>query len=232
MAFNILTTVHAANAPHPLEVYRFLRDEIGALFIQFIPIVERANKRGEQKGNKLTERSVSGQQYGDFLISVFDEWVSRDVGSVFVQLFDVALAKWMGQPGGLCVFDPTCGQALAIEHNGDLFSCDHYVEPRYRLGNIQQSEMVQMVSSAKQHTFGQQKRDSLPQYCLDCEVLFACNGGCPKNRIKHTPQGEYGLNHLCEGYRAFFNHIDRPMRVMANLLRRGRAPAEMMTTDW
>ncbi|MEJ2486008.1 MAG: SPASM domain-containing protein, partial [Anaerolineales bacterium] len=115
----------------------------------------------------------------------------------------------------LCVFDPICGRALAIEHNGDLFSCDHYVEQRYRLGNIHKSSMVQLVGSAKQQQFGMEKRTSLPQYCLDCEVLFACNGGCPKNRIRHTPAGEYGLNYLCQGYRKFFNYINQPMRDMA-----------------
>jgi uncharacterized protein len=225
---NILCTVHAANASHPLEIYRFFRDDLGADFIQFIPIVERINKRGEQRGNRVSNRSVTGKQYGDFLIKIFDEWVAQDVGTVFVQIFDVALGKWLGQPGGLCVFDKTCGHALAVEHNGDLFSCDHYVEPKYRLGNIKKSEMIQLVSSAKQQRFGHDKRASLPIYCLDCEVLFACNGGCPKNRIKHTPAGKYGLNYLCEGYKAFFNHIDQPMRKMSDLIRNQRPPAEIM----
>ena len=213
--FNILCTVNAANAPYPLEIYRHFRDELEADYIQFIPIVERINKRGEQRGNKVSNRSVTGEQYGDFLIAVFDEWLARDVGRVFVQIFEVAFAKWLRQPGGLCIFDPTCGQALAIEHNGDLFSCDHYVEQRYRLGNIQKSSMVQLVGSARQRQFGMEKRTSLPQYCMDCEVLFVCNGGCPKNRIRHTPAGEYGLNYLCPGYRKFFNHIEQPMRDMA-----------------
>ncbi|MEJ2513252.1 MAG: anaerobic sulfatase maturase [Anaerolineales bacterium] len=213
--FNILTTVNAVNAAYPLEIYRHFRDELEVDYIQFIPIVERINKRGEQRGNKVSNRSVTGEQYGDFLIEVFDEWLARDVGKVFVQIFEVAFAKWLGQPGGLCVFDPICGRALAIEHNGDLFSCDHYVEQRYRLGNIHKSSMVQLVGSAKQQQFGMEKRTSLPQYCLDCEVLFACNGGCPKNRIRHTPAGEYGLNYLCQGYRKFFNYINQPMRDMA-----------------
>jgi len=226
--FNILTTVHAANAEFPLEVYRFLRDELKAQFLQFIPIVERDNKKGEQKGNKLTSRSVTGKQYGDFLISIFNEWVRRDVGEVFVQIFDVALGKWLGQPGGLCVFDETCGLALALEHNGDLYSCDHYVEPKYRVGNLNKTDLIQLVRSHKQRQFGLDKLETLPDYCLECEVRFACNGGCPKNRILHTPSGEFGLNYLCVGYRAFFNHVDEPMRKMADLLRSGKSAKEVV----
>jgi uncharacterized protein len=226
--FNILATVHAANADHPLEVYRFFRDELEAKFIQFIPIVERDNKKGEQKGNKVTDRSVTGKQYGDFLIKIFDEWVSKDVGEIFVQIFDVALGNWLGQPGGLCVFSETCGLALALEHNGDLYSCDHYVEPRYRLGNIGKSDLSQLINSHKQLRFGRDKRDTLPKFCLNCEVRFACHGGCPKNRILHTPSGEYGLNYLCEGYRSFFNHIDEAMNIMADLLRAGKTAKEVM----
>ncbi|MEQ9031501.1 MAG: anaerobic sulfatase maturase, partial [Aggregatilineales bacterium] len=134
--FNILTTVHAANADHPLEIYRFLRDEVGTQFMQFIPIVERANETGYQEGDTVTERSVTAEQYGTFLTTIFDEWVRHDVGRVFVQLFDVALAAWTGNSPGLCIFEETCGSALAMEHNGDVFSCDHYVEPDYKLGNI------------------------------------------------------------------------------------------------
>ena len=226
--FNILCAVNVANATKPLKIYRFFRDVVEADFVQFIPIVERVNKQGEQRGNRVTDRSITGKQYGEFLIAIFDEWVARDVGKVFVQIFDVALGKWLGQPGGLCIFDQTCGKALAIEHNGDLYSCDHYVEPRYRLGNIATSEMIQLVSSSKQHNFGMDKQKTLPKYCMDCEVLFVCNGGCPKNRIKHTLEGEFGLNYLCEGYRKFFNHIDQPMRRMADLIRNHRSPSEIM----
>jgi uncharacterized protein len=226
--FNILCTVHAGNVEHPLAVYEYFRDELEAQFIQFIPIVQRDNKTGHQTGNRITDRSVTGQGYGDFLIQIFDAWVRRDVGSVFVQLFDVALAKWVGAPGSLCIFEQTCGLALALEHNGDLFSCDHYVEPKHKLGNISQADLGKLVSSHKQVQFGMSKRGTLPQQCLDCEVLFACNGGCPKNRIRNTSDGEAGLNYLCEGYRAFFNHIDRPMRRMADLLRRHRSPMDIM----
>lgn len=245
--FNVLCTVHAANQEHPLAVYRFFRDELKTQFIQFIPIIERVttqilplanlgwSKRdgGErplytQSGSLVSNRSVDAQKYGDFLIAIFDEWVRRDVGQVYVQMFDVALGAWLGQPGGLCIFAPTCGQALALEHNGDLFSCDHFVEPNYLLGNIQTDHMLNLVTSDKQRQFGQDKLSTLPRYCRECEVRFACHGGCPKNRFSDTPDGEPGLNYLCASYRAFFNHVDRPMKIMASLLRQRRAPAEIM----
>jgi uncharacterized protein len=244
---NILCTVHAANAGRPLEVYRFFRDELHAEFMQFIAIVERATEEmlpladlgwsertgGDrplytQAGSQVTERSVQPEQYGQFLIGIFDEWVRRDVGNVFVQIFDVALGAWVGAPPALCVFSPTCGNALALEHTGDLYSCDHYVEPDFLLGNIAETHMIELVASDKQRKFGQDKLDTLPQYCRECEVRFACHGGCPKNRFIETLDSEPGLNYLCAGYRAFFNHIDRPMRIMADLLRRNRAPAEIV----
>ncbi len=226
--FNVLTTVHAANAGHPLEVYRFLRDEVRTDFIQFIPIVERDNDTGFQEGERLTDRSVTGRQYGDFLIAIFDEWVRRDVGRVYVQIFDVSLAAWLGRPPGLCIFEETCGAALAMEHNGDLYSCDHFVEPRYKLGNILELPLIDMVASEQQRQFGLDKRDTLPRYCRECEVRFVCNGGCPKDRIIRTPDGEPGLNVLCEGYRPFFNHIDPAMRFMASEWRAGRPPANIV----
>jgi uncharacterized protein len=225
---NILTTVHAANADYPLEVYRFLRDEVQAQFIQFIPIVERANQTGFQEGSTVTERSVRAEQYGQFLITIFDEWVRQDVGQVFVQLFDVALGSWLGAPASLCIFAPTCGNALAMEHTGDLYSCDHFVEPNYLLGNIKDTPMIELVASDKQRQFGRDKKDTLPRYCRECDVRFACHGECPKNRFIETPDGEPGLNYLCAGYKAFFHHIDRPMRIMAQLIRQRRAPAEIM----
>ncbi len=226
--YNVLTTVHAANAGHPLEVYRFLRDEANTRFVQFIPIVQRDNDSGFQEGNHVTNRSVTGRQYGEFLVAIFNEWVQRDVGRVFVQLFDVALAAWVGHPPGLCIFQETCGAALAIEHTGDLYSCDHFVEPRHLLGNVQNTPLVQLVGSREQAAFGEAKRDTLPRYCQACEVRFVCNGGCPKNRILETPDGEPGLNYLCEGYRRFFNHVDPAMRFMANALRAGQPPAGIM----
>jgi uncharacterized protein len=226
--FNVLTCVSAANVHQPLEVYRFLRDEIGAQFIQFIPIVERDNTTGFQEGTALTPRSISGRQYGDFLISIFDEWVHRDVGRVFVQMFDDALGRWLGAPGGLCVFQKTCGKALVMEQNGDLYSCDHFVEPRHLLGNILETPLIKLAGSTQQLKFGLNKKASLPRYCRECPVLFVCNGGCPKDRTDLTPDGEAGLNHLCDGFKAFFIHIDQPMRMMAGLLRQCRPASEIM----
>ncbi|MCD6291004.1 MAG: anaerobic sulfatase maturase [Anaerolineae bacterium] len=226
--FNVLCTVHAANAEYPLDVYEFLRDEVGAQFIQFIPIVERDNETGFQEGTKVTKRSVTGRQYGYFLMDIFDEWVQRDVGRVFVQIFDVALAAWAGLRPGLCVFEETCGTAPILEHNGDLYACDHFVEPKYLVGNIMETPLVELMGSEKQRQFGLAKRDMLPRYCRECKYRFVCNGGCPKNRILRTPDGEPGLNYLCEGYRTFFAYIDRPMRIMVNELRAGRSPTNIM----
>lgn len=227
--FNILACIHSANVGHPLDVYRFFRDEVGARFIQFIPIVQRDNKTGYQEGERVSKRSVNGGEYGAFLIAVFDEWVRQDVGRIFIQIFDVALARWVGQPAGLCVFDETCGSALVMEHNGDLYACDHFVEPRYKLGNIQERPLTELVTSTQQLRFGNQKKDALPRECRLCDVRFMCNGGCPKNRLLKTAEGEGGLNYLCSGYQTFFRHIDRPMRMMAYLLRNRRSPAEIMS---
>ena len=225
--FNILATVNAANGDHPLEVYRFFRDELGARYLQFIPIVERDNDTGFQEGDTVTDRSVGAQQYGRFLMDMFDEWVHRDVGEMFVLNFDGPLANWLGSPS-TCIFSPVCGQGMALERNGDLYSCDHFVEPGYFLGNIMETPMVEILASNKQQQFGRAKLDSLPRYCRECTFLFACNGECPKNRFLKTPDGEPGLNYLCEGYRMFFKHVDRPMRLMAQLLRTGRQAAEIM----
>ncbi len=226
--YNILTTVHAANADYPLEVYRFLRDEVKAGFLQFIPIVERDNDTGFQEGDTVTDRSVKAEQYGRFLITIFDEWVRKDVGRTYVQIFDVALAAWSGVPPGICAFSPTCGTAMAMEHNGDMYSCDHFVEPKHLLGNINERNMAQLAGSRKQRKFGQDKSDTLPAYCRKCVVSFVCNGECPKNRFIKTPDGKTGLNYLCAGYKEFFRHIDGPMRFMAHELRQGKAPANIM----
>jgi uncharacterized protein len=150
------------------------------------------------------------------------------VGEVYVLMFDAALGSWYGTPQALCIFAETCGNALALEHNGDLYSCDHYVEPRHRLGNIRQDHMLTLVASDRQRAFGNAKRDTLPRYCRECNVRFACHGECPRNRFILTPDGEPGLNYLCAGYKAFFQHVDRPMKIMADLLRRNRAPAEIV----
>jgi len=219
--FNVLTAVNAANAGHPIYVYRFLRDELGTTFMQFIPVVERID-------GGASERSVTGVAYGVFLSAIFDEWVRHDVGRVFVQIFDAALSAWAGQPPGLCVFAATCGNALALEHNGDLYSCDHFVEPAHRLGNILETGLPVLVGGEVQRLFGRAKRSELPTYCRTCKVRFTCNGGCPKNRFIQTPDGEPGLNWLCSGYRGFFNHIRPAMDYMAEALRRGLPPASIM----
>jgi uncharacterized protein len=176
----------------------------------------------------VTDRSVTAEQYGRFLIDAFEEWVRRDVGAVYVQMFDVALANWVGAPPGLCIHSETCGSALALEHTGDLYSCDHFVEPRFKLGNIREDHMLTLIASPQQRQFGHDKRDTLPGFCRECDVRFACHGGCPKDRFTSTPDGEPGLNYLCSGYKAFFHHVDRAMRFMADQLGRGGAPAEVM----
>jgi uncharacterized protein len=225
---NVLCTVNAANQHHPLEVYRYFRDDLGFRHIQLIPIVERDNDTGFQEGDTVTDRSVDPDAWGAFLVAVFDEWVRRDVGTVYVQMFEAALAAWLDLPSSMCIFRVTCGDALALEHNGDVYSCDHFVEPAHLLGNIVETQMVELVVSPQQRRFGEAKRDTLPSYCRSCEVRFACNGECPKNRFTTTPDGEAGLNYLCAGYRRFFNHVDGPMRLMAQLLRDGRYADEIM----
>lgn len=230
--YNILTTVNRINGDYPGEVYRFLRDDAGADWMQFIPVVERVDERGlpaDLRGSWVSERSVRPDQLGRFLVTVFDEWIRQDVGRVFIQTFEAAAANWAGLGGsGMCVFSETCGTALALEHNGDLYSCDHFVDPEFLLGNLADSTIQQLVSRGAQREFGRAKRDSLPRYCLDCDVRFACHGECPKNRFVMTPDGEPGLNYLCAGYKQFFHHIDRPMRIMLDLMSRG-LPASDVT---
>ena len=230
--YNVLTTVNRANADYPLEVYRFLRDEVGTAWMQFIPVVERPDEEGitlYQEGEIVSERSVLPQQFGDFLISIFDEWIRNDVGKVFVQTFEAATRNWLGlASSGMCFFNATCGRGPALEHNGDLYSCDHFVEPDYLLGNIKTDHMIDLVGSDFQLKFGRDKQDTLPQYCVKCDVRFACHGECPKNRFTLTPDGEPGLNYLCAGYKAFFHHVDRPLKVLAGLLRRGLQADQVM----
>jgi serine-type anaerobic sulfatase-maturating enzyme len=242
--WNVLTTIHAANGGHGREVYRFLRDECDARFVQFIPIIERVAEACDdgtvpwtswrdrplyvQNGTRVTGRSVTPEQYGRFLIDVFEEWVRCDVGQVFVQMFDVALANWHGEAPSLCIHSETCGLALALEHTGDLYSCDHFVEPAHKLGNIRETDMLELVASQQQRQFGLDKYDTLPGLCRECDVRFACHGGCPKDRFIETPDGEPGLNYLCAGYKDFFHHVDRPMRLMSERLGRGGAPSEIV----
>lgn len=220
--FNILCTINAKNSQHPLEVYRFFREEMGARYIQFIPIVERDNETGNQEGTQVTDRTVDPEQYGRFLIEIFDEWVHRDVGTMFVLFFDGVLASYVRGHSTLCILTPTCGEGVALEHNGDLYSCDHFVEPHYLLGNIRQTSLPELVASDAQQSFGRDKSNTLPKYCRECTYLFTCHGECPKNRVLTTPDGEPGLNWLCAGLKAFFEHVNRPMQIMADLLRRGQ----------
>ena len=222
--FNILACVNNITARKPLEVYRFLRDTVGTEFIQFIPIVEH----DPSQPNGASPRSVSARDYGYFLCEIFDEWVRKDVGRVFVQIFDATLASWSGNHPGLCIFEETCGSALAMEHNGDVYSCDHFVTPAFRLGSIAEHPLAELAGSPAQITFGQNKKEGLPHQCLNCPVRFACNGGCPKDRFIQTADGEDGLNYLCGGFQAFFSHVDQPMRAMSELLRQHRPPAAIM----
>jgi uncharacterized protein len=236
--FNTLTVVNRQNSRHPLEIYRFLKS-IGSRFMQFIPIVERKAAVATSEGlvliqpafegaTEVTEWSVEPRAFGEFLVAIFNEWVKRDVGAYYVQHFDVALESWLGLPQSLCVFRRTCGSALALEHSGDLYSCDHFVYPEFKLGNILEISMGEMVNSDRQRDFGNAKADALPRMCRECDVRFACNGECPKHRFTRTPDGEAGLNYLCAGYKLFFKHIDPYMRFMAEELRAGRPPANVM----
>jgi uncharacterized protein len=244
--FNILCTVNAANEKRGREVYRFFRDELHAEWIQFIPIVERATSETidiankgwaeqagrnrllyTQNGTLVTERSVGGKQYGQFMIDVFEEWVRHDVASVFVQLFDVTLEAYFGRHL-LCIHAPTCGAAPVLEHNGDLYSCDHYVEPKYKLGNIHEKHMLEMVASPEQRKFGQDKLDTLTAQCKRCDVLSLCNGGCPKERFSLSKDGEPGQNYLCAGLELFFKHTRPAMEKMAQLVQQNRAPFDIM----
>jgi uncharacterized protein len=237
VAFNTLTVVHRENARHPAEVYGFLK-ELGSRFLQFIPVVERAGGAHEGPGPSLaspdeddapvTPWSVRPDDYGAFLCAIFDQWVRHDVGRVAVQLFEVALESWLGLPPSLCVFRETCGDALAVEHNGDVYSCDHYVYPPHRLGNVLDDPLGSLVRSPAQRRFGDAKRDALPEYCHRCEVRFACNGECPKNRFTRSPDGGPGLNYLCAGYKRFFTHVDPYMRKLAGEVRAGRPAAGVM----
>ena len=238
--FNTLTVINRKNSYHASEVYRFLK-QIGSKYLQFIPVVEQQASTPDPNGlvllkpyarqeTKVSEWSVEPLQFGKFLTTVFDEWVRHDVGQTFVQIFDVALESWAQVPQSLCVFAPKCGQALAVEHNGDIYSCDHFVYPENRLGNLLEKTMSSLVTSQQQTRFGNAKEIGLPSDCRQCDVRFACNGECPKHRFTTTSTGEYGLNYLCSGYKHFFHHIDPYMRFMANELKHDRAPARVM--EW
>jgi uncharacterized protein len=241
--FNTLTVVNDTNSRHPLEVYHFLR-EVGEGFMQFIPLVERLPERKARElglkfemppvqgkhnaASKVTAWSVKPEHFGEFYVRIFDQWVRQDVGKVFVQFFDVALGNWMGVGPGLCQFAPECGLAGAMEHNGDLYPCDHYVYPQYRLGNILNTPLAEFMESDQQKKFGKDKSDTLQKYCWNCAFRFACNGDCPKHRFTQTPAGKPGLSYLCPAYKRIFQHMDRFMRFMAYMVRAGRPPALIM----
>ncbi|WP_300514297.1 anaerobic sulfatase maturase [Aliiroseovarius sp.] len=232
---NALTTVHRANGGKGREVYRFLKQQ-GFEFIQFIPIAERSGIDGlagapqvdMAPGNSVTEWSVAPRAYGKFLCDVFDAWFKSDIGRVFVQHFDVQVALWMGRPSPLCVFAETCGMGLALEHDGSLYSCDHYVYPEYRLGNITETPLREMLWTDRQAEFGQDKLTGLTAQCQACQFRFACNGGCPKHRFAKARDGEAGHNYFCESYTMFFHHAGARVREMARLVAQGRPATDAM----
>jgi uncharacterized protein len=244
--FNILCTVNAANQHRGREVYRFFRDTLGADWMQFIPIIERATAEtlpiankgwsetpGEsrllytQTGDLVTERSVEPRAYGTFLIDIYEDWLRNDVGRVFVQMFDVTLEAYFNRHR-LCIHAPTCGYGPALEHNGDVYTCDHFVEPAYKLGNLHDTPLADLVASPQMRRFGLDKRDRLTGQCRSCPVRQLCNGGCPKDRFMQSKSGETGHNYLCEGLELFYMHTRPTMMAMAHLIRNGHAPAEIM----
>lgn len=241
--FNTLTVINNLNVEKPLEVYRFLK-QIGSRYMQFIPIVERMAGNcaptelslvtpAYEGDAHLTPWSVPAIKYGNFLISVFNEWVKKDVGRYFVQIFDAALANEVDVPAGVCMFNDVCGYALVIEHNGDVFSCDHFVYPEYKLGNINDnhSSLQTMLQLPAHRKFGYDKYNTLPLQCKTCDVYRYCRGECPKNRHLSTNKGEHGLNYLCEGYKAFFRYIRPSLKYMANELAHRRPAANIMYSN-
>ena len=234
--YNCMAVVNDYNADYPLEFYNFFK-EIGCEFLQFAPIVERlkddkssstALASAKDKEAELADFSVSPQQWGNFLCTIFDEWVQKDVGKLYIRLFDSTLANWVGEQPGVCTMAKTCGHAGVMEFNGDVYSCDHFVFPEYKLGNIYNEPLASMMYSDKQLKFGADKFDKLPKQCKECNVLFACNGECPKNRFTYDKYGEYGLNYLCEGFYKFFNHVAPYMDFMKKELLAKRPPANVM----
>jgi uncharacterized protein len=223
--WNAMAVVNDYNGDHPLEFYHFFKD-IGCHYLQFTPVVERS-----PDGN-VTSFSVNAQQWGDFICTLFDEWVKEDVGVYFVQLFDATLANWMGVTPGVCTMGRSCGHAGVMEYNGDVYACDHFVFPEYKLGNIRTNTLVEMMYSPRQQAFGQAKHTTLPRQCQQCPYLFACNGECPKNRFVQTADGEKGLNYLCEGYRKFFKHVAPYMDYMKNELLNQRPPSNVMKVSF
>ena len=234
--WNAMAVVNDFNADYPLDFYHFFK-ELGCHYIQFAPIVERIFPHqdgrhlaslAQREGGELAEFSVTPEQWGNFLCTLFDEWVKEDVGDYYIQLFDSTLANWVGEQPGVCSMAKTCGHAGVMEFNGDVYSCDHFVFPEFKLGNIYNQTLVEMMYSERQTAFGQMKQKSLPTQCKECEFLFACNGECPKNRFCRTANGEPGLNYLCKGYHQFFKHVAPYMDFMKNELMNQRPPANVM----
>jgi uncharacterized protein len=235
--FNTLSVVNDHNAKYPLEVYRFLKS-IGSRYMQFLPVVVPIVPAHERSGPKpgsveskesmgVSSWSVDPEDYGAFLIQIFDEWVRYDIGNYFVITFDCVLANKMGVPSPVCTSSEICGHAGVVEFNGDVYSCDHFVFPEYLLGNISQKSLLTLMNDPAQKRFGRDKRDKLPGYCRRCEFLSLCNGECPKNRILHSPDGEPGLNYLCRGFRKFYKHSEIYFDFMANELRNNRPPSNV-----
>ncbi len=229
--WNAMAVVNDYNVNYPEEFYDFFKS-IGCRYLQFTPIVERTKADGHlatpSERAELTAHSVTPEQWGEFLCRIFDRWVRRDVGEVFVQIFDATLARWVGQQPGVCTMSDVCGHAGVIDFNGDVYSCDHFVFPGYLLGNIHDRTVIEMMADPRQQAFGRAKRDSLPRQCRQCRFTMICNGECPKNRFAVTADGEPGLNYLCAGYRRFFEHVAPAMDFMAAELAAGRAPARIM----
>lgn len=234
--WNAMAVVNAYNADHPLEFYHFFKDN-GCQYLQFTPIVERLTKHqdgrtlaslADNHEIPLADFSVTPEQWGNFLCAIFDEWVRNDVGKMFVEIFDCTLANWMGVLPGICAYSKNCGHAGVMEHNGDVYSCDHFVFPEYKLGNIRDHTLIEMLYGDKQHAFSRLKHTSLPRQCKECDMEFACHGECPKNRFEKDKYGELGLNYLCKGYYQYYSHVAPYMDFMKRELQAQRPPANIM----
>ena len=234
--WNAMAVVNAYNAEHPLEFYHFFRDN-GCQYLQFTPIVERLTEHedgrtlasiADDREIPLADASVTPQQWGNFLCTIFDDWVRHDVGKTFVEIFDCTLANWMGVLPGICAYSKECGHAGVMEHNGDVYSCDHFVFPEYKLGNIRDQSLIDMLYGEKQQAFSRLKHTSLPRQCKECDMEFACHGECPKNRFEKDKYGEPGLNYLCQGYYQYYTHVSPYMDFMKRELLAQRPPANIM----
>ena len=234
--WNAMAVVNAYNAEHPLEFYHFFRDN-GCQYLQFTPIVERLTEHedgrtlaslADDREIPLADASVTPQQWGNFLCTIFDDWVRHDVGKIFVEIFDCTLANWMGVLPGICAYSKECGHAGVMEHNGDVYSCDHFVFPEYKLGNIREQSLIDMLYGEKQQAFSRLKHTSLPRQCKECDMEFACHGECPKNRFEKDKYGEQGLNYLCQGYYQYYTHVAPYMDFMKRELLAQRPPANIM----